>query len=213
MTSVPPLKKPGKHPGKQIQDAIATWGSRRTQCRSRRTQCNGELSGGLAPSLRAASVGTFDALAMPKVVVYPLRPSSCCFPHASPVSSSGTGKQNTALGNRSKSLTFLRKSGAGEGIPTLDPNLGKVVQIARRVAVRSRVSESGQLGNSKPNPTASRRNTTVGRVSIRLSSSQRDPESQPNEKTAPEDRNGGSALGAVGIGSGTRGVVGSSTSC
>ena len=36
--------------------------------------------GGLAPSLGAAGVGTFDALDMPKVVVRPLQPSFCCFP-------------------------------------------------------------------------------------------------------------------------------------
>ena len=120
MTSVPSLKKLGKHPGKQVQDAIATWGSRRTHC-------NGELSGRLAPSLGAAGVGTFDAINMPKVVVRPLRPSSCCFPHASPLLPSGTGKQKTAREGRSKQLISLRKTGAGEGIRTLDPNLGKVV--------------------------------------------------------------------------------------
>ena len=91
MTFVPPLKKPGKHPGRQVQDSIGTWGSRRTQC-------NDELSGGLVPSLGAAGVGTFDALNMPKVAVRPLRHSSCCFPHASPISSRGTGKQNTPPG-------------------------------------------------------------------------------------------------------------------
>ena len=119
MTSEPSLKKLGKHPGKQVQHSIATWGSRRTQC-------NGELSGGLLRSLEAAGVRTFDALNMPKVVVRPLRPSSCCFPHASPTSASGTGKQKTALGGRSNQLISLRKIGAGEGIRTLDPNLGKV---------------------------------------------------------------------------------------
>jgi hypothetical protein len=119
MTSVPSLKKPGKHPGKQVQDAFATWGSRRTQC-------NG-VFGGLAPSLEAAGIGTFDALNMPNAVVRPLRPYSCCFPHASPISPSGTGKQKTALGGRSNELISLRKIGAGEGIRTLDPNLGKVV--------------------------------------------------------------------------------------
>ena len=36
------------------------------------------------------------------------------------------GKQK-APRDRSKSLIFLRRSGAGEGIRTLDPNLGKVV--------------------------------------------------------------------------------------
>jgi hypothetical protein len=120
MTSVPPLKKPGKHPGKQVRDAIASWGSRRTQC-------NSDLSGGLPPSLGAAGVGRFDALNMPKVAVRPLRPSFCCFPHASPISPSGTGKQKTAPRGRFKELIFLRNSGAGEGIRTLDPNLGKVV--------------------------------------------------------------------------------------
>ncbi len=118
MTSVPPLKKPGKHPRKQVQDSIATW-------ESRRTQYNGELSGGLVLSLGAAGGGRFDALNMPKVAVRPLRHSSCCFPHASPISSRGTGKQNMAPGDHSKSLISLRKSGAGEGIRTLDPNLGK----------------------------------------------------------------------------------------
>ena len=120
MTSEPSLKKLEKHPGKQVQHAIATWGSRRTQC-------NGELSGGLLRSLEAAGVRTFDALNMPKVVVRPLRPSSCCFPHASPVSRTWAGKQKTVPKDRSKPLIFLIKTGAGEGIRTLDPNLGKVV--------------------------------------------------------------------------------------
>ena len=62
MTSLPSLKKVETPPGKQVQDAIASWGSRRTRC-------DAELSGGLAPSLEAAGVGTFDALNMPKVVV------------------------------------------------------------------------------------------------------------------------------------------------
>ena len=31
------------------------------------------------------------------------------------------------MGNDAKSIVFLGKSGAGEGIRTLDPNLGKVV--------------------------------------------------------------------------------------
>jgi hypothetical protein len=37
------------------------------------------------------------------------------------------GKQKTVAKDRSKNLIFLRESGAGEGIRTLDPNLGKVV--------------------------------------------------------------------------------------
>ena len=104
MTSEPSLKKLGKHLGKQVQHAIATWGSRRTKY-------NGELSGGLLRSLEAAGVGTLEALNMPKVVVRPLRPSSCCFPHASPTSGSGTGKQKTAMGGRSRACPQLAEVG------------------------------------------------------------------------------------------------------
>ena len=50
-----------------------------------------------------------------------------CFPHASPALTSGAGKRQTGPKDHSKSLTRLRKFGAGEGIRTLDPNLGKVV--------------------------------------------------------------------------------------
>ena len=64
---------------------------------------------------------------MPKVAVRPLRSSSYRFPHASPVSTSGAGKQEAAPEDRFKPLISSRKFGAGEGIRTLDPNLGKVV--------------------------------------------------------------------------------------
>ena len=57
----------------------------------------------------------------------PLLYDVCCFPPASPIPASWVGKQIMAPMDRSKSLTSLRKSGAGEGIRTLDPNLGKVV--------------------------------------------------------------------------------------
>ena len=63
---------------------------------------------------------------MPKVAVRPLRSSSYRFPHASPVSTSGAGKQEAAPEDRFKPLISSRKFGAGEGIRTLDPNLGKV---------------------------------------------------------------------------------------
>ena len=59
-------------------------------------------------------------------------PATSCFlllPPASPVFVPGSGKQKTAPKDRSKPLISLRKSGAGEGIRTLDPNLGKVVDI------------------------------------------------------------------------------------
>ncbi len=50
-----------------------------------------------------------------------------CFPGASPAPARRAGKQKTAPKDRFNTLISLRKSGAGEGIRTLDPNLGKVV--------------------------------------------------------------------------------------
>jgi hypothetical protein len=50
-----------------------------------------------------------------------------CFPHASPDLVFWAGKQKTVPTDCSKPFILLRKIGAGEGIRTLDPNLGKVV--------------------------------------------------------------------------------------
>ena len=89
----------------------------------------GKLSGGLAPLLGVARVGALEAIHMPRVAVRPLRSSLCRFPHVSPGSPSPAGKQKTALEDHPKPLTSLMKFGAGEGIRTLDPNLGKVAII------------------------------------------------------------------------------------
>jgi hypothetical protein len=62
---------------------------------------------------------------MPKSAVRPLQPASDGFPHASPARQARVGKQKTAPKDRSMPLISWRKSGAGEGIRTLDPNLGK----------------------------------------------------------------------------------------
>ncbi len=75
---------------------------------------------------RAKTPG-FAPASMRKLTQRPLLCASCCFPHASPVSRTWTGKQKAAPKDRSNPLISLRKSGAGEGIRTLDPNLGKVV--------------------------------------------------------------------------------------
>ena len=48
-------------------------------------------------------------------------------PAAPPAPALTAGKQKTAPKDRFDTLISLRKSGAGEGIRTLDPNLGKVV--------------------------------------------------------------------------------------
>ena len=54
-----------------------------------------------------------------------------CFPSASPTPTPRPGKQKTIPKDRLNMLILLRKSGAGEGIRTLDPNLGKVALILR----------------------------------------------------------------------------------
>jgi hypothetical protein len=63
----------------------------------------------------------------------PLLYAFCCFPPASPAFARGAGKQKTAPKDRPKHLIFLKKIGAGEGIRTLDPNLGKVNHRRTRV--------------------------------------------------------------------------------
>jgi hypothetical protein len=72
----------------------------------------------LGTELRAATAPT-----MPNVVESMLDYAFWCFP----VSQTGAGKQKTVVNDRSKPLISLNKFGAGEGIRTLDPNLGKVV--------------------------------------------------------------------------------------
>ena len=118
MTSMRSLAKLGKQPGQQIQDAVAIWGS--TPPRR-----DAKLSGGFGPLSGAADFRTFEVLHMPKLAARPLRSSFCCFPHASPNLEMGAEKLNTAPKGRSTVLISVRKIGAGEGIRTPDPNLGK----------------------------------------------------------------------------------------
>ena len=120
MMALHSLKMPGKRLGKQTKGGVGLRGSVRV-----RTGDN--LSNGLAHSLRPLACARVGALLMPKASARPLQPASCCFPHASPVSQTGAGKQKTVPHDRSKILISLSKFGAGEGIRTLDPNLGKVV--------------------------------------------------------------------------------------
>ena len=75
---------------------------------------------------------------MPRVAEWQLLPAFCCSPPASPVFVLGSGKQKTAPKDRSKKLISLEKSGAGEGIRTLDPNLGKVVLSGGEAARKDR---------------------------------------------------------------------------
>jgi hypothetical protein len=64
---------------------------------------------------------------MPEPTERPLCFASVCFPPASPAIASEAGKQKTTPKDRSDSLIYLKNIGAGEGIRTLDPDLGKVV--------------------------------------------------------------------------------------
>jgi hypothetical protein len=67
------------------------------------------------------------SLPLPTPSLCPPRLALRCFPRASPGTPLRAGKQKTAPKDRFNTLISLRKSGAGEGIRTLDPNLGKVV--------------------------------------------------------------------------------------
>ena len=120
-----PLLSPrtsGKRSGKQIRNGIGLPGSKRVRDAD-------TAYGEFTRSLEAAGYDSFGALPVPEGAARPLRPAFCCFPHASPVFLTEAGKQKTAPKDRSEPLISLSKFGAGEGIRTLDPNLGKVVLL------------------------------------------------------------------------------------
>jgi hypothetical protein len=106
---------------------------------SRHTPCATWRAGGRFNVLGDALIGLSDgaanavrhggavSLPLPKPSPRTPQPAARCFPSASPTPAPRPEKQKAAPKDRSKSLISLRKSGAGEGIRTLDPNLGKVV--------------------------------------------------------------------------------------
>ena len=120
MTPLLSPKTLGNRLGKQTRKGLGPRGSKRV--RDADKSCSG-----FARSLEAAGYDSFGAVPMPEVAVRPVRHASCCFPRASPVFLTEAGKQETAPKDRSKPLISLKEVGAGEGIRTLDPNLGKVV--------------------------------------------------------------------------------------
>jgi hypothetical protein len=114
---------PGKRPGKQYRCRFGVRGST--------VEPKASLHGGarrlplrLVVQAENSGLGT---LLMPKAAESLLLSAFYCFPPASPVFPSGSGKQKTAPRDRSKHLIFFRKFGAGEAIRTPDPNLGKVM--------------------------------------------------------------------------------------
>ena len=85
--------------------------------------------------------------AVPHLAARPPRPASGGFPSASPTMAWRLGKKKAAPEDRSNLLRFFRKPGAGEGIRTLDPNLGKRLREAARAisaAPSSITRRSGQ---------------------------------------------------------------------
>jgi len=70
------------------------------------------------------------ALHMRKAADSPLRFAFGCFPAASPAFVPEAGKQKTGPTDPSQQLICLKKIGAGEGIRTLDPDLGNA-QVVR----------------------------------------------------------------------------------
>ena len=88
--------------------------------RSKKQACGEALSCSSAVARSQTSLRTelraTTAPTMPNVVESMLDYTLWCFPHASPALTFGAGKRQTAPKDHSKSLTCLRKIGAGEGI-------------------------------------------------------------------------------------------------
>ena len=114
---------PGKRPGKQNHPEFGVRGSTVTP------SVGLSLDAQQFPSQRPARTENWTLLAahMPKVAESLLLPAFCCFPPASPAFAPRSGKQKRPRRTALIRLKSLRDSGAGEGIRTLDPNLGKVI--------------------------------------------------------------------------------------
>jgi hypothetical protein len=113
---------PGKRSGKQNRPRFGRKGSTEA---SKASPLDGARHLALRPGVQAEN-GGLEEPAMPNATQSLLLYAFCCFPPASPAFVPRAGKQKTAPKDRSKPLISLRKSGAGEGIRTPDPNLGKV---------------------------------------------------------------------------------------
>src|SRR5579859_4065430 len=108
MTPLPSSQSSGKRPGKQIRGGLRLWGSKLT--RAAEMTCSE-----FRRSTELVEFVNFGAIPLPEAAVGPLQHASCCFPHASPTSSTAPGKQKVTPKGRSNSLIFLGNSGAGEG--------------------------------------------------------------------------------------------------
>ncbi len=122
---------PGKRSGKQNRSRFGLRGSTKA---SKARALDGARRLALQSVVQAENGGLAD-LAMPTAAQSPLLYAFCCFPPASPALAPGAGKQKTAPKDRSKHLIFLRKTGAGEGIRTLDPNLVKILLLPATIDI------------------------------------------------------------------------------
>jgi hypothetical protein len=114
---------PGKRLGKQNRPYFGLRGSAVTPSASLRL--GGARPSPPQPSARVENRALGIAY-VPKVAESLLLPAFCCFPPASPALVPGVGKQKRPRRAVFIRLISLGKFGAGEGIRTLDPNLGKV---------------------------------------------------------------------------------------
>ena len=117
------LRASGKQPGKQ--KALYDAGRGSTMgfpiCALKHAQ---ERRGGTP---QRSEKRLFDMVLPSEAAEIALNYAFCCFPPASPAFRSGAGKQKTPRRASRNFLNLLGETGAGEGIRTLDPNLGKVV--------------------------------------------------------------------------------------
>jgi hypothetical protein len=118
-----PRRESRKQAGKVDTACIAIEGSR--------AACGEALSfGSAAESLQCVTPPELQAAgasAVPNAFGSVRHHAFCCFPPASPALVPTAGKQKQPRRATLNHLKSLRDFGAGEGIRTLDPNLGKVV--------------------------------------------------------------------------------------
>ena len=113
---------PGKRPGKQNRPRLGLRGCTEVP---KASHLDGVRRLALRPVMQAAS-GWLQELPVPKVTRSPLLYAFCCFPPASPAFTPEAGKQKAPRRAPFIRLKSLRDFGAGEGIRTLDPNLGNI---------------------------------------------------------------------------------------
>ncbi len=115
MRQAPPLERHSR------QSSYAAW------CMGGCRNMIGDSLTGLCEGLGIAGRhGGTCSQPMPRLSTRSPRPAFRRFPSASPTPPQRPGKQKAAPKDRSKHQILLRKFGAGDGIRTHDPNLGKI---------------------------------------------------------------------------------------